>query len=291
MRRTGGHRWVPLLLAAGLAGCALPQSSAAPPQAEPPSAVTAAPTAPAPRSTAPTSTAPAPTAPTPGVTIGAAPTELPAGERTVVTEVVDGDTVRVQGGRSVRIVGIDTPERGQCGFGPAASNLRRLVEGREVVLVSAARTDTDRYDRLLRYVEVAGVDTGREQIAGGHAIARYDSRDGYGRHAREDDYIALDAVTPDPSCGTADVPASVQPYPTQPTQREPAPTPQAFADVPVDVPTYSGEYEPGVAAPDPGGAYYSSCSQARAAGAAPLYAGQPGYRPQLDRDRDGVACE
>ena len=30
---------------------------------------------------------------------------------------------------------------------------------------------------------------------------------------------------------------------------------------------------------------------ARAAGAAPLYAGQPGYRPEMDGDRDGVACE
>jgi Excalibur calcium-binding domain len=37
--------------------------------------------------------------------------------------------------------------------------------------------------------------------------------------------------------------------------------------------------------------YYANCSAARAAGAAPLYAGQPGYRAGLDRDGDGVACE
>lgn len=36
---------------------------------------------------------------------------------------------------------------------------------------------------------------------------------------------------------------------------------------------------------------YGSCDQARAAGAAPLYAGQPGYSRNLDRDGDGVACE
>ncbi|TFV55503.1 excalibur calcium-binding domain-containing protein [Mycobacterium sp. PS03-16] len=36
---------------------------------------------------------------------------------------------------------------------------------------------------------------------------------------------------------------------------------------------------------------YSSCADARAAGAAPLYAGQPGYSRKLDRDGDGVACE
>lgn len=36
---------------------------------------------------------------------------------------------------------------------------------------------------------------------------------------------------------------------------------------------------------------YASCAQARAAGAAPMRVGEPGYRLGLDRDRDGVACE
>ena len=42
---------------------------------------------------------------------------------------------------------------------------------------------------------------------------------------------------------------------------------------------------------DSGGAYYRNCKAARDAGAAPLYRGQPGYRPELDRDNDGIACE
>ena len=37
--------------------------------------------------------------------------------------------------------------------------------------------------------------------------------------------------------------------------------------------------------------HYRRCDDARAAGAAPIYAGQPGYRPELDRDSDGIACE
>jgi hypothetical protein len=37
--------------------------------------------------------------------------------------------------------------------------------------------------------------------------------------------------------------------------------------------------------------YYSGCREVRAAGAAPLYAGQPGYRPEMDGDSDGIACE
>ena len=36
---------------------------------------------------------------------------------------------------------------------------------------------------------------------------------------------------------------------------------------------------------------FRNCREARAAGAAPLYRGQPGYGSHLDRDGDGVACE
>lgn len=42
---------------------------------------------------------------------------------------------------------------------------------------------------------------------------------------------------------------------------------------------------------DPAGVYYANCSAARAAGAAPLYRGDPGYRSGMDGDNDGVACE
>ena len=37
--------------------------------------------------------------------------------------------------------------------------------------------------------------------------------------------------------------------------------------------------------------YYPGCNAARAAGAAPIYRGQPGYRVEMDGDGDGIACE
>ncbi|WP_373937351.1 excalibur calcium-binding domain-containing protein [Rhodococcus qingshengii] len=37
--------------------------------------------------------------------------------------------------------------------------------------------------------------------------------------------------------------------------------------------------------------YYQNCTAVRNAGAAPLYRGQNGYAPHLDRDNDGIACE
>jgi hypothetical protein len=67
----------------------------------------------------------------------------------------------------------------------------------------------------------------------------------------------------------------------------PAPAPAAVAPAPV-VPA------PAVPAPAPAvpaAVYYANCSAAKAAGAAPIFAGQAGYRPALDRDSDGVACE
>jgi hypothetical protein len=39
------------------------------------------------------------------------------------------------------------------------------------------------------------------------------------------------------------------------------------------------------------GRAFSNCSEARAAGAAPVHVGDPGYGPHLDRDHDGVGCE
>lgn len=51
---------------------------------------------------------------------------------------------------------------------------------------------------------------------------------------------------------------------------------------------------PAYTAPAPAGGsdvYYSNCAAAKAAGAAPISRGQPGYRVGLDRDGDGIACE
>lgn len=40
-----------------------------------------------------------------------------------------------------------------------------------------------------------------------------------------------------------------------------------------------------------GGGAFRNCSEARAAGAAPVRAGDPGYSRKLDRDGDGIGCE
>ncbi len=96
--------------------------------------------------------------------------------RGTVTRVVDGDTVDVRltsGKRErVRLIGIDTPERGECAAAKATAAARRLALGRTVVLRGDATQDTrDRYGRLLAYVWIGGrKDLGLEQLR--HGLAR-----------------------------------------------------------------------------------------------------------------------
>ena len=44
-------------------------------------------------------------------------------------------------------------------------------------------------------------------------------------------------------------------------------------------------------ADSPASVIYENCAAVRAAGAAPIHVGAPGYGSHLDRDGDGVACE
>ena len=114
-----------------------------------------------------------------------------------VDYVVDGDTVRLESGTYVRLIGIDTPEVGECGYRAAKRRLDRWVNG-SVRLVNPRSVDNrDGYDRLLRYVHDSGRDTGLGLIRRGLAKARYDSTDGYDRHPRQRRYHRADRHSPD----------------------------------------------------------------------------------------------
>jgi endonuclease YncB( thermonuclease family) len=79
-----------------------------------------------------------------------------------VVRITDGDTLRVRlrsGAHvSVRMLGIDTPERGRCGADEATANLSRLAPVGSTVHLVSDRTQSakDRYGRLLRYVKREG---------------------------------------------------------------------------------------------------------------------------------------
>lgn len=204
---------------------------------------------------APSPTEPAPPSPTP-------PPPAPTGDTATVARAVDGDTLELTDGTRVRLIGIDTPERGDCGYNEATAELARHVQGRTVTLHTGARDNTDRYGRLLRYIDVDGTDVNLAMIRSGWAIARYDSRDGYGPHPRESAYVTADAETPNRCAG----PPVPDPAPTSSS------TPPAGG---------SGGSDP----------RFGTCKEAKANGYGPYQRGQVEYGWYRDGDNDGTVCE
>lgn len=94
-------------------------------------------TAPPPITDVPTPAAPAP----------------PAGEIVRVQRVIDGDTVVLEDGRKVRLVGINTPERGRPLYKEATQALVELVQGQELTMHYDAER-IDMYRRSLCYFYV-----------------------------------------------------------------------------------------------------------------------------------------
>jgi hypothetical protein len=84
------------------------------------------------------------------------------------------------------------------------------------------------------------------------------------------------APAPDPE--PEPVPAPAQPAPA-PVPAQPAPAPAPAPAQPAPAPAV------------PANVFYENCDAVRAAGAAPIRNGDPGYSRKLDRDGDGVGCE
>jgi micrococcal nuclease len=118
--------------------------------------------------------------------------EPPGHEIGEVTRVVDGDTIevritgrvdgpgagdaRIGGSYDVRLIGIDTPESVkpnspvECFGREASAAANTLLEGSEVRLVKDVE-ETDRYDRLLRYVYLGHELANARLVINGYAAA------------------------------------------------------------------------------------------------------------------------
>jgi micrococcal nuclease len=144
-----------------------------------------------------------------------------------VLDVIDGDTVEVayQGGVTVRVIGIDTPETVdprepvECGGPEASATAERLLSGRRVLLAfDPSQGRTDSYGRTLAYLDVPQLgDFGLAMIERGRA-AEYTYDTAYQRQAR---YRAAETAARQADrglwgrCGGADVPLD---RPTQPDE-------------------------------------------------------------------------
>lgn len=236
---------------------------------------------------------------------------IPAGDDTIVTRVIDGDTIEVAGGTRIRFIGVDTPEttpaRGCFGSEAMAETQRMLPANQRVRLTyDVERLDT--FGRTLAYVYT---------LPDGRFVNLALARDGFAVQATFPPNVGhveelTRAVAEARNAGRglwaacpAPVPARVAAPPAA-VPRVAAPPATTSTTAPLAVRGAVGIVPPTkppatvprvttppatVTSPGAGGAYYANCTAARAAGAAPLRRGDAGYRSALDRDSDGVACE
>jgi hypothetical protein len=97
-----------------------------------------------------------------------------------VLRVIDGDTI-VVGNESVRLLGINTPEKGEEYYSEAKIFLENIVLNKKIVL-EKSKENRDKYGRLLRYVFVGDKNVNLELIEAGFANAYFPSgKDDYSK--------------------------------------------------------------------------------------------------------------
>lgn len=102
------------------------------------------------------------------------PTAIPGSEYAKVVSVVDGDTIKIEGGEVVRYIGINTPETVapnrpiECFGKEASAKNKELVLGKTVRLEKDV-SNRDKYGRLLRYVWIDEVLINEQLVRDGYA--------------------------------------------------------------------------------------------------------------------------
>jgi len=93
---------------------------------------------------------------------------LAEGRHTQVTRIIDGDTIEINGNESVRLLGINTPERGEKYYQEAKEFLEMVVLNKTINL-KFGKDKYDRYGRLLAYVFFNEVNVNKELVDEGYA--------------------------------------------------------------------------------------------------------------------------
>lgn len=114
--------------------------------------------------------------PPPGEVEAVAGPERPQPRQASVARVVDGDTVVLDDGERLRLIGIDAPELprrgrpGEAGAEAAREALQQLTRN-STLRVRPGETARDQYDRLLAYLrDDDGRDIGTEMLRSGWAV-------------------------------------------------------------------------------------------------------------------------
>ncbi len=222
----------------------------------------------------------------------------------VVRGVLDADRVSVQiagqAAQQIRIAGVDSPATGadpECWGTEAKSFTEKTLLGQTVRVELDTAWQPGAPDEQAAAIFLSGgVNYSRLALEQGFArlsvdgpaelIDELSQAETNARNAQvglwgAPCFGALRLAPPPP-------PPAPEPVPQPQPRAEPQPQPQPWVE-----PEPEPEPEP---SPDSDSgqsplASYPNCKAAKAAGAAPLYRGDPGYSSKLDRDGDGVACE
>lgn len=98
---------------------------------------------------------------------GCTPTESLEGPFKV-TKVTDGDTIQINFKQTIRLSGINSPEKDDCHYEKSKDYLKDLILGKEIYL-EKDYTNKGRYGRLLRYVHLGKEDINAKLIHTGNA--------------------------------------------------------------------------------------------------------------------------
>ncbi|MEU6132098.1 excalibur calcium-binding domain-containing protein [Saccharopolyspora sp. NPDC047091] len=232
------------------------------------------------------------------------PAGVPAGvQRAVVVSVEEGARLRVtavdegalpgSAPRDVRLLHVRPIA--DCFRDESTAELNRLAPVGSVVWLLADVQPQDAQGLDLRYLwNDRGEFVNADLVGGGAAAAEFMPPNAlrWAEISAAGERAESAAVGAWSVCGAARESSTAEPSPQPNPQPNPEPKPRPNPQ-PAPSPTSASDDEDADDgnADDGGVAYYPNCKAAKAAGAAPLHVGDPGYRPGLDRDGDGVACE
>jgi micrococcal nuclease len=204
------------------------------------------------------------------------PAQIPTRDLFQVTEVVDGDTIKVSTIGTLRLIGMDTPETRdprkpvQC-FGREASNkAKELLSGKKVYLEYDPANKIDKYGRTLAYVyREDGLFYNAEMIKQGFAHSyvqfphpRLDEFNTYQREARDNNrgFWAANTCNGNTTQAASGSSKTAIPLPISPEVNK-------------------------------DGFIKGSCASLKKLGLGNFERGDPNYTAARDRDEDGIACE
>lgn len=219
-----------------------------------------------------------------------ATTNLPATTKSApptytVTAVTDGKLVSLidpaGAAKTVQAAGIETPTAGHCYATETGNWATQFLVGKQVTVQLANGEAT-----ALVFITLAdGTDFSAKALRTGHAM--------YAANVADDALQAAETSARNENAGLWGAPCHgmiTGPTPLTSTKQTTS-SAKTTTPKPTTATTAPPTTTPPSTKPGPDRTYYADCDAVRAAGKAPLFIWQPGYRPGLDRDHNGVACE